>query len=62
MYESKKIVGFTICTPESLEKYYGDIIEELDEEEIAFLNKPTIFKDVIVYAPREGMWTWKSQE
>lgn len=36
--------------------------EELDDEIREALGGPTIFKDVIVYAPKEGMWTWKSAE
>jgi hypothetical protein len=63
MYEDKKIVGFTICTKETMREYIGiqrdDIPDEILEE--AF-SKPTIFKNVIVYSPWEGMWTWKSQE
>ena len=63
MYEDKKIVGFTICTKETMREYIGaqgdDIPDEILEET---LGKPTIFKNVIVYAPWEGMWTWKSQE
>ncbi len=63
MYEDKKIVGFTICTKETMREYIGtqgdDIPDEVLEET---LGKPTIFKNVIVYAPWEGMWTWKSQE
>ena len=63
MYEDKKIVGFTICTKETMREYIGaqgdDIPDEILEEA---LGKPTIFKNVIVYAPWEGMWTWKSQE
>ena len=63
MYEEKKIVGFTICTKETMREYIGvqgnDIPDEILEET---LGKPTILKNVIVYAPWEGMWTWKSQE
>ena len=63
LYESKKIVGFTLCTPESPHEYVGAAAEDIDEEtlEEAFCT-PTIFKNVIVYAPMEGMWTWKSAE
>lgn len=60
MYEEKKIVGFTICTKESEREYIGaqgdDVPDEILKE--AF-GTPTIFKNVIVYAPWEGMWTWK---
>lgn len=63
MYEDKKIVGFTIYTKESMQEYIGaaadDIPDEILEEVI---GTPTILKNVIVYAPMEGMWTWKSQE
>ena len=63
MYEDKKIVGFTVCTTETIQEYIGaaadDIPDDLLEETFA---TPTIFKNVIVYAPMEGMWTWKSQE
>jgi hypothetical protein len=63
MYEDKKIVGFTICTKESIREYMGaaadDVPDEILEETI---GTPTIFKNVVVYALAEGMWTWKSQE
>ena len=63
MYEDKKIVGFTICTKETMREYMGaaadDIPDEILEETI---GTPTIFKNVVVYAPAEGTWTWKSQE
>jgi hypothetical protein len=63
MYEDKKIVGFTIYTKESMQEYMDmaadDIPDEILEETI---GTPAIFKNVIVYAPMEGMWTWKSQE
>ena len=63
MYEDKKIVGFTVCTTETIQEYIGaaadDIPDDLLEETF---TTPTIFKNVIVYAPMEGMWTWKSQE
>ena len=63
MYEDKKIVGFTVCTTETIQEYIGaaadDIPDDLLEETFA---TPTIFKNVIVYAPMEGLWTWKSQE
>ena len=63
MYEEKKIVGFTVCTKETIREYIGaaadDFPDDLLEETFA---TPTIFKNVVVYAPMEGMWTWKSQE
>ena len=63
MYEEKKIVGFTVCTKETIREYIGaaadDLPDDLLEETFA---TPTIFKNVVVYAPMEGMWTWKSQE
>ena len=59
LYESQKIVGFTICTKQSISDYYGSLTFELDDHELQLLEEPTIFKDVIVYAPREDVWTWK---
>ena len=63
MYEDKKIVGFTICTKETMREYIGvqgnDISDEILEET---LGKPIIIKKAIVYALWEGMWTWKFQE
>ena len=63
MYEEKKIVGFTVCTKETIREYIGaaadDLPDDLLEETFA---TPTIFKNVLVYAPMEGMWTWKPQE
>ena len=59
LYESQKIVGFTICTKQSISDYYGPLAFDLDDEELQLLEEPTIFPNVIVYAPREGVWTWK---
>ena len=63
MYEDKKIVGFTVCTTDTIQEYIGaaaeDIPDDLLEETFA---TPTIFKNVVVYSPMEGMWTWKSAE
>ena len=53
MYENKKIVGFTIYTNETMKDYLG---EDADDGE---KSKTAIFKDVIVYSPIEGVWTWK---
>ena len=62
LYDDKRLVGFTIYTTKSAKMYYGDALDELTEDELALLEKPTIFKNVLVYAPMEGFWTWKSQE
>jgi hypothetical protein len=63
MYEDKKIVGFTVCTKETIQEYIGAAADDLDDEilEDAF-GSPTIFKNVVVYSPMEGMWTWKSAD
>lgn len=63
MYEDKKIVGFTVCTKETIQEYIGAAADDLDDEilEEAF-GSPTIFKNVVVYSPMEGMWTWKSAD
>ena len=65
MYEDKKIVGFILQTKETALEYIGaksdeEIEEEVVEELQKSLAEPTIFKNVLVYAPMEGMWTWKS--
>ncbi len=62
LYEEKRLVGFTIYTTDSAKMYYGDALDELTDEERAMLEKPTIFKNVLVYSPMEGFWTWKSAE
>ncbi len=63
MYEDKKIVGFTICTKESMREYMGAAADEIPDEILEeTLGTPSVFKNVVVYAPAEGMWTWKSQE
>ena len=62
MYDDKHLVGFTIYTTDSASKYYGEALEELTEDEIELLEKPVIFKNVEVYAPMEGMWTWRQRE
>lgn len=63
MYEDKKIVGFTICTKESMQEYMGTVADDIPDEVLEeAIGTPTIFKNVVVYAPAEGMWTWKSAE
>ena len=63
MYEDKKIVGFTVCTKETIQEYIGAATNDLDDEILEeTFGSPTIFKNVVVYSPVEGMWTWKSAE
>ena len=67
MYEDKKIVGFILQTKETALEYIGANLEAIEEEEVLSelektLGEPTIFKNVLVYAPVEGMWTWKSAQ
>ena len=63
MYEDKKIVGFTVCTKETIQEYVGAAADDLDDEILEdTFGSPTIFKNVVVYSPVEGMWTWKSAE
>ena len=62
LYDSKKIVGFTIYTTDSIKKFYSLNPEELEEEDIEILTQPVMLKNVVVYAPAEGLWTWKSAE
>ena len=61
-YEDKKIVGFIIYTPKSMDEWYGYDLSELSDEAKEKLAQPAIFKNAIVFAPKEGMWTWKSSE
>lgn len=67
MYEDKKIVGFILQTKETALEYIGANLEVTEEEEVLAelektLGEPTVFKNVLVYAPVEGMWTWKSAQ
>lgn len=67
MYEDKKIVGFILQTKETALEYIGANLEAIEEEEVLVglektLGEPTVFKNVLVYAPVEGMWTWKSAQ
>ena len=62
LYEEKKIVGFTLYTTEIIQEYLGAAANEIPDEILQkALETPSIFKNVIVYAPMEGIWTWKSQ-
>lgn len=67
MYEDKKIVGFILQTKETALEYIGANLEVMEDEEVLSelektLSEPTVFKNVLVYAPVEGMWTWKSAQ
>lgn len=67
MYEDKKIVGFILQTRETALEYIGANLNVAEDEEVLSelektLGEPTIFKNVLVYAPVEGMWTWKSAQ
>lgn len=67
MYEDKKIIGFILQTKETALEYIGANMEAIEEEEVLAelektLREPTVFKNVLVYAPVEGMWTWKSAD
>lgn len=66
LYDEYKIVGITIMSKESKEKYYGaDLVaelEEIGEDVVAQLTKPVIMKNKIIYEVSEGVWAWKSAE
>ena len=66
LYDKYKIVGITIMSKESKEKYYGeDLIaelEEIGEDAVAQLTEPVIMKNKIIYEVSEGVWAWKSAE
>ena len=67
MYKDKKIVGFILQTKETALEYIGANLEAVEDEEVLSelektLGEPTVFKNVLVYAPWEGMWTWKAAD
>ena len=66
MYETHKIVGFTVMTKETVQEYYGaDLYNEMSEiveEALAQLTDPVIMKNKLVYEVSEGAWAWKSAE
>lgn len=71
-YDTHKVVCFTLRLKESVRDYAATILDKVDdmfedmnmtdEELMKIVGQPSIFKDVVVYAPLEGVWTWKSQK
>ena len=71
-YDTHKVVCFTLRLKESVRDYAATILDKVDdmfedmnmtdEELMKIIGQPSIFKDVVVYAPLEGVWTWKSQK
>ena len=71
-YDTHKVVCFTLRLKESIRDYAATILDKVDdmfedmnmtdEELMKIIGQPSIFKDVVVYAPLEGVWTWKSQK
>lgn len=73
-YEENKIIMFTFYEPDSffnhikrVNKSFLDNLDIVNEEDIPdeiiqHINKPTILKNMVVYSPMKGLWTWKSQE
>ena len=69
MYEEKNIIGFTALMKETFEDSVKQMLKicnipddvpiEMIEEAV---NTPTVMKNVVVYSPIEGVWTWKSQD
>ena len=63
MYEKYKLVGFTVLTQNSPEKYYGkDFLDSLDDETKQELDTPVLIKKALVYEVTEGNWLWKSAD
>ena len=59
LYNTHKIVGFIVNTKKSMNEYFN--ISDEDSDGISEEDSiQTIVKNVIVYAPMEGIWTWKS--
>ena len=71
-YDTHKVVCFTLRLKESIRDYAATILDKVDdmfedmnmtdEELMKIVGQPSIFKNVVVYAPLEGVWTWKSQK
>ena len=71
-YDTHKVVCFTLRLKESIRDYAATILDKVDdmfedmnmtdEELMKIVGQPSIFKDVVVYSPLEGVWTWKSQK
>lgn len=61
MYESHKIVGFTIYTKQTAKEFYGAQAGDMTDEELMeiFNDRPAMFKNAVVYSPMEGFWTWE---
>lgn len=69
MYEEKNIIGFTALIKDTFENHVKQMLKicnvpddvpiEMIEEA---MNIPTVMKNVVVYSPIEGVWTWKSQD
>jgi hypothetical protein len=50
-------------TKETIQEYIGAAADDFDDDILEeTFGSPTIFKNVVVYSPVEGMWTWKSAE
>ena len=75
MYDSHKIVGFTILMTEKFEEFYSEKeiakmlnipVEEISEEILEIVKnetlKPKMIKNVLVYAVEEDEWIWKHME
>ena len=75
MYDSHKIVGFTILMTEKFEEFYSEKeiakmlnipVEEISEEILEIVKnetlKPKMIKNVLVYAVKEDGWIWKPME
>ena len=75
MYDSHKIVGFTILMTEKFEEFYSEKeiakmlnipVEEISEEILEIVKnetlKPKMIKNVLVYAVEEDEWIWKPME
>ena len=75
MYDSHKIVGFTILMTEKFEEFYSEKeiakmlnipVDEISEEILEIVKnetlKPKMIKNVLVYAVEEDEWIWKHME
>ena len=58
-YDEKGIAMFTLYLPESAEEYCRCIYGECTKANLKEVQTPRLIKNAIVYAPEEGVWTWK---
>ena len=61
LYEDKQIIGLSIKTKHTMKHYFSKMPEAYDMQKEAFGNREAhvMIPCAVVYAPAEGVWTWK---